>query len=154
MLELKRITVVTLLLLGGLCIPAAESQVPGVRGAWKVESYTLKSGVTHHVEGMMMFSDSDWTVVYFVKTDDGEPRRGVGAGGPYLLVDDQLTLTRDYVVIGGKAIGELEEIPLRFTVPGANASTVEECRIEHDGERLTIVFPSGNRMGFRRSSLP
>ena len=89
-----------------------------------------------------------------VKADDGEPHRGVGAGGPYSLDGNELTLTRDYVVIGGEALGELEEIPLRFTIPGANASAVEECRIERDGERLTIVFPSGNRMGFRRSSLP
>jgi len=45
MLVLKRIagqSVVTLSLLAGPWVPDARPQVPGVRGAWKVDSYTLK----------------------------------------------------------------------------------------------------------------
>ena len=132
----------------------AGAQSNDVRGAWRADSYVLKSGEVHQVEGLMIFSESEWSVVYFVKDDDGTPRRGAGEGGPYTLDGDELVLTRDYLVIAGNEIKELAAIPLRFDIPAVKDPVIEPCRIELGGGRLTIEFPSGNRMGFRRSSGP
>ena len=123
-----------------------------LRGAWHADTYVLKDGSEHHVEGLMIFTESEWAVVYFVKDDDGQPQRGAGEGGPYTLDGDRLVLTRNYLVIASEEIGSLPEIPLRFDVPGVKEPVVEICRLEVDGDRITIEFPSGNRMGFRRSS--
>lgn len=123
-----------------------------VRGAWRAETYVLKSGEVHDVEGLMIFSESEWAVVYFVKDDEGNPQRGAGEGGPYTLEGDELVLTRDYLVIASDEIGELPEIPLRFDVPAVKDPVVEPCKVELADDRMTIEFPSGNRMGFRRSS--
>lgn len=130
------------------------AQANDVRGAWRADSYVLKSGEVHHVEGLMVFSESEWSVVYFVKDDDGQPQRGAGEGGPYSLDGDALVLTRDYLVIAGNEIKELAAIPLRFDIPATKEPVIESCLIELAGDRLTIEFPSGNRMGFRRSSAP
>lgn len=144
--------VVSALLWGA--VPGAAAQEVSVQGAWKADSYVLKSGEVHRVEGLMLFSETDWSVVYFVKNDDGKPQRGAGEGGPYTLDGDKLVLTRDYLVIAGNELGELREIPLRFDIPAVTDPVVEACRIEFGRDRITIEFPSGNRMGFRRSSGP
>lgn len=133
-----------------LALPAL-AQEADIRGAWRADTYVLKDGSNHHVEGLMIFSERQWAVVYFVEDGDGKPQRGAGEGGPYTLDGDRLVLTRDYLVIASSAIGTLPEIPLRFDVPGVKKPVVEECRLELAGDRMTIEFPSGNRMGFRRS---
>ncbi|HAK55504.1 MAG TPA: hypothetical protein DCP38_08480 [Acidobacteria bacterium] len=138
-----------------LLFPALlAAQNADLRGAWQVESYVLVDGARHQVDGLMLFSESDWAVVYFVKDEAGQPRRGAGEGGPYTRDGDQLVLLRDYLVIASETIGTLPEIPLRFDIPGVTDQVVEECRLEVDGDRIMIEFPSGNRMGFRRSSGP
>ena len=40
----------------------------------------------------------------------------------------------------------------RFDVPGVKKPMVEECRLELAGDQITIEFPSGNRMGDRKST--
>jgi hypothetical protein len=137
-----------------LMIGVASAQANDVRGAWRADSYVLKSGEVHHVEGLMIFSESEWSVTYFVKDDDGKPQRGAGEGGPYTLDGDELVLTRDYLVIAGNDLGELAAIPLRFDIPAVKDPVVERCRIEVEDNRIIIEFPSGNKMGFRRSSGP
>ena len=144
------LSVAALVLVAG----ALGAQEKDVRGAWKADTYVLKDGGVHHVEGLMIFSETDWTVVYFVKDDDGQPQRGASEGGPYTLDGDKLVLTRDYLVIAGNEIGELREIPLRFDIPAVTDPVIEPCRIEFGDDRITSEFPSGNRMGFRRSSGP
>ena len=146
--------------LGGIAValtlsaPLASAQPNDIRGAWRADTYVLKDGTSHHVDGLMIFSESEWAVVYFVEDDEGQPQRGAGEGGPYTLEGDELVLTRDYLVIASQDIGSLPEIPLRFDVPGLTDPVVEECRLEMSADRITIEFPSGNRMGFRRSSGP
>ncbi len=143
-------------MLGAVMLMASVvgAQANDVRGAWRAESYVLKSGEVHHVEGLMIFSESDWSVVYFVKDDDGKPQRGAGEGGPYTLEGDKLVLTRDYLVIAGNEIKALAAIPLRFDIPAVKDPVIEPCRLEFVDDRILIEFPSGNRMGFRRSSGP
>ncbi len=144
----------TLTLTGALFVEPALAQDTDfdLRGSWQVDSYVLADGADHQVDGLMLFSETDWVVVYFVKDDDGQPRRGAGEGGPYTLDGDRLVLRRDYLTIAGEEIGTLPEIPLRFDIPGVTDQVVEDCRLEVGDGRITIQFPSGNRMGFRRSS--
>ena len=135
-------------------VGAATVSANDIRGAWRADSYVLKSGEVHNVEGLMIFSESEWSVTYFVTDDDGQPQRGAGEGGPYTLDGDELVLTRDYLVIAGDELKELRPIPLRFDVPAVKDPVVEVCRLAFEEDRIIIEFPSGNKMGFRRSSGP
>lgn len=141
-------------LLLGISLLAAGAGANDLRGAWRADSYVLKSGERHHVEGLMIFSENEWNVVYFVKDEEGRPQRGAGEGGPYRLNGNELVLTRDYLVIASNQIKELREIPLRFDIPAFTDPVVEPCRVELGEDYITIEFPSGNKMGFRRSSSP
>jgi len=109
--QLGRLSSVALVL---LALPAL-AQEADIRGAWHADTYILKDGSNHHVEGLMIFSERHWAVVYFVEDDDGKAQRGAGEGGPYTLDGDHLVLTRDYLVIASNAIGSLPEIPCAST---------------------------------------
>lgn len=65
---------------------------------------------------------------------------------------DRLVLTRLYLTISSEEIKSLPAIPLRFDVPANKEPVIERCTITLDAGRLVITFPSGNRMGFRRST--
>jgi hypothetical protein len=133
-----------------VALPAsAESKV---EGAWRPESYVLKDGSEHVVTGLIFFTESDWTVLFFVKDADGNVRRGSGEGGTYTLEGNDLTFTHFYNLSAGEALGSLPESPLHMSVREAAEAATEPCEIAVSGDALTIHFPSGNRMEFKRSS--
>ena len=133
-------------------VVAASTQDVNVHGAWRVDTYLLRDGSRHVVDGLIVFTERDWLAVYFVMGDEGTPQRGAGEGGPYTLDGDRLVLTRLYLTISSKEIGSLPEIPLRYEVWDPADAVIEDCRVEVEADRLTIHFPSGNQMGFARSS--
>ena len=131
------------------------AQVPvSVRGAWRPTTYHLKNGVSHPVDGLIVFTKSDWSVVYFVLDADGKPGRGSGEGGTYTRDGNRLVFTHRFNLVGGRAMEGLEEAPLAMTVRGATGAPIEPSTIELTPDRLVIAFPSGNRLDFRRSSPP
>jgi hypothetical protein len=147
------IVVVAVAGFAGPALPSEASEpTPDLRGAWAPESYLLADGGVLPVEGRIFFTDSEWTVLFFV-TVDGAPRRGSGEGGTYTLAGRDLVFTHRYHLSEGAAVGSLAESPLRMELHGAGEAPTEPARVELDGDRLTIRFgPSGNRMTFRRSS--
>jgi hypothetical protein len=147
--RLVRLALVSAIGLASGAVPQAQS--PGIQDAWYADSYVLKDGEEHHVEGLMLFSEHDWAVVYFVDDERGTPQRAAGEGGTYTLDGNRLVLTRLYLTISSNPLKSLPAIPLRFDVPANKDPVIERCTIELDAERLEITFPSGNRMGFRRS---
>ncbi len=90
-------------------------------------------------------------MLFFV-TEDGEPRRGSAEGGTYRASRPDLVFTHLYHLSSGEAMAGLPESPLRMDVrpPGGGAEEPSTYEIE-DG-RLTLFFPSGNRMEFVRAS--
>ena len=112
----------------------------------------MKDGTAYELAGYIFFTDKDWTVLMFVKDDAGEVRRGSGEGGTYTLEGDALTFSHLYNLSTGEAMGSLEEAALRMVVREAADGVAEPCTIELEGDALTIHFPSGNRIDFRRSS--
>ena len=129
----------------------AAAQPSDIRGSWHAETYLLKDGTHHTVQGLIFFTAKDWTVLFFV-TPDGQVQRGSGEGGTYVLNGDALTFTHFYNLSAGKAVAGIPESPLQMTVKDATKAGTEACRVSFDGDRLTIHFPSGNQMMFRRSS--
>jgi len=123
----------------------AQSPIEGVEGAWHPEIYTLKDGTVQEVTGLIFFTDRDWTVLFFTKDGRGGLQRGAGEGGTYTLEEDRLVFTHLYHLSGGST-------PLKMSAKSPEDAELEPCRIELAGEILTIHFPSGNRMRFRRSS--
>lgn len=116
-----------------------------VEGAWHPEIYTLKDGTVREVTGLIFFTDRDWTVLFFIRNEGGGLERGSGEGGTYSLEGDRLVFTHLYHLSGGST-------PLKLSEKSPEEAEREDCRIELAGEVLTIHFPSGNQMKFRRSS--
>ena len=125
---------------------------PSLHGAWQPERYLLKDGNELAVTGQIFFAETDWTVLFFVLNDDGQPTRGSGEGGTYTLDGDSLTFTHRYHLSSGEATGSLPDAPLRMEIHDAADAATEPCTIDLDTENLTIHFPSGNAMTFRRRS--
>ena len=126
---------------------------PDVRGSWQPETYRLKSGPVHEVTGLITFTEKDWSVLFFIVTDEG-PRRGSGEGGTYTLDGDKLTFRHLYNLSGGHAVDgfEASDLSMRVRTPDAEDAPAEPCTITIEEDLLTIFFPSGNQMTFRRSS--
>ncbi|MXZ74601.1 MAG: hypothetical protein F4207_03725 [Gemmatimonadetes bacterium] len=133
--------------------PQSEAGSLDLRGAWKPETYRLKSGPVHEVTGLISFTEKDWSVLFFIVTDEG-PRRGSGEGGTYMLEGDKLTFRHLYNLSGGHAVDgfEASELSMRVRPTDAEDAPAEPCTITIDEDLLTIFFPSGNQMTFRRSS--
>ena len=134
-------------------IPQSAAGPLDIRGAWKPETYRLKSGPVHEVTGLISFTEKDWSVLFFIVTDEG-PRRGSGEGGTYTLEGDKLTFRHLYNLSGGHAVDgfEASELSMRVRPPDAEDAPAEPCTITIEDDLLTIFFPSGNQMTFRRSS--
>jgi hypothetical protein len=129
--------------------PAEASEI---RGAWRTEKYNLKEGGQHQVDGLIFFTEKDWTVLFFVMGDDGEAKRGSGEGGSYTLDGEKLVFKHLYHLSAGEKVGSFSESPLRMFVKEASDAITEPCRVELEGDSMTIYFPSGNHIKFSRSS--
>ena len=95
-------------------------------------------------------------VLFFVVDEDGVARRGSAEGGSYTLEGDRLTFRHRYNLSAGEAMEGLPASELRMQLLGAGGEAggeaVEPCTIEVSTRRLTIHFPSGNRMIFSRAT--
>lgn len=132
-------------------IGVAEAQEPGLRGSWHADTYELAGGAVHDVRGQIHFTESDWLVLFFVM--EGErAARGSAEGGRYTLDGDELTFEHLHNLSVGEALRGLPESPLRLETRGEGP--LEPTRISIEGDRLTLLFPSGNRMTFARGSAP
>lgn len=138
----------TLLLAWLLSVPSVAA-AQDIEGAWRPELYVMKDGTELTVDGRIFFTEADWTVLFFV-TENGEPRRGSAEGGTYRLEGENLEFTHHYHLSAGEAVASLPEAPLRMSIARGEDAAEEPCRIELAGDRLTIFFPSGNRMRFQR----
>lgn len=136
--------------------PGSEMPSPigqaSILGAWKVDGYVLRDGGSPRVDGSILFTESGWAVLFFIVDEDGEPRRGSGEGGTYTVDGDRLTFFHRYNMSGGEAIEGFDASDLSLTLRATEAAVSEECTIELTTDRLTIHFPSGNRMEFSRIS--
>jgi hypothetical protein len=142
---------------GGAAVARAADAQPvaaaaGLRGAWRAETYELRDGARHTVDGLIFFSERDWTVLFFVLDAEGQPQRGSGEGGTYTLEGDRLVFSHRLNLSAGRAMAGLPEEGLRMVVRGAAGNPAEPCRIDLTADRLAIHFPSGNTLRFSRSS--
>jgi hypothetical protein len=101
---------------------------------------------------LIVFTRSEWLVLFFVTPDGKTPRRGSAEGGSYTLTNDALVFTHLYNFSSGQAVAGLPESPLRMELHEAGDAPVEPSRVEFTGDKMTIRFPSGNSFIFRRSS--
>lgn len=142
-----------LCLAAGLCAIWAASALAGespIRGTWRPENYLLKDGSRHPIEGLVVFTDTEWTFLVFVM-DNGEPRRGEGEGGTYTLNGEELIFNHEFLLTAGQALGSLPDSPLRMQVRDTASASKTPSHVSFDGNQLTIRFgPSGNTMTFRR----
>jgi hypothetical protein len=123
-----------------------------IRGAWQADTYILKSGQRYPAKGLIVFTRSEWLVLFFVTPDGTTPQRGSAEGGSYTLTSDALVFTHLYNLSSGQALAGLPESPLRMELHDTGDAPIEASRVEFAGDRMTIRFPSGNSFIFRRSS--
>jgi hypothetical protein len=105
------------------------------------------------VRGQILFTDRNWTVLFFVAGPDGKLQRGSGEGGTYTINGDQLIFTHEYILSNdAPELPGLKAQSLKFAEYEASKRPNEPVRLELNGDRLTIHFgPSGNRMSFVRA---
>jgi hypothetical protein len=127
-----------------------QMQQLDLRGAWDVNEYVMKDGTKHATKGHILFAGTDWTVLFFIINARGEVNRGSAEGGTYTLKGNDLVLRHHYNLSVGKAMQGLPESPLRMDVIDAEHASTEPTKAELAGDRLTICFPSGNKMVFKR----
>ena len=125
---------------------------PDIQGGWQVDKYILKNGTQHSVKGLIFFSERDWVVLFFIATG-GQPQRGDAEGGTYTLKGKKLVLRHLYQLSGGKILPGVPGNPPHMEVNGAATAPIEPCTVELKRDQLTIYFPSGNLMTFRRSAV-
>lgn len=136
-----------------LLLPACTTAPPTNRliGAWQAIAYDLADGSHHPVSGQIVFTESDWTILFFVNSD-GQVVRGSGEGGSYLVeAEGRLVFYHMYNLSYGQELPGLPASPLRMQVHGEEG-IAEPCRYQRIGNHLRLFFPSGNSMRFRRSS--
>ena len=132
---------------------ALHAQAPDpIEGAWTADRYHLAEGPTHPVRGQIFFVDGSWQVLFFVMAEDGTPHRGSAEGGAYERTSDGVVFRHLFNLSVGDALPGLEAAPLRMTVRSPEEAALEPTRVDVDGDMLTLHFPSGNRMTFRRAS--
>ncbi len=131
-----------------------QSVAVPLAGSWRAERYVLADGTEHPLVGRIFFTDRDWQVLFFVLDADGNAARASGEGGTYELDGNQLSFHHEHHFSQGEPLPGLPLALLRksVTTPDEAATTPEVARVELDGDRLTIHFPSGNRIDFSRSS--
>ena len=156
-----------LTLLGSaLCLATLAGSLPGspspdadgplspradaLAGAWAASEYVLSSGARHPVRGRIVFTDSEWQVLFFVMEGD-VPRRGSGEGGRYTFDGETLTFEHLHHLSYGRTMAGLPASPLTMTARDGDGP-LEPTGVEIDGDALTLRFPSGNSMSFTRSS--
>ena len=128
------------------------AQSPDVAGSWSARTYRLKDGPEHRVEGTIFFTDSDWSVLFFVMGPDGEAKRASAEGGTYTLAGEDLVFTHLHLFAAGEALEGLAESEMSMVVREAANAPTEPTRVQVRGGILTLFFPSGNSMRFERSS--
>lgn len=124
----------------------------GLRGAWEPREYVLRDGAAHALQGLMIFGSTEWSTLFFLGPA-GEPVWGVGLGGSYRLDGDRLALTHRYALSTGDPPAGVPPVS-RLAARAAADAAVEECRVRVEDDRLSLSFPSGNRMTYRRVSRP
>lgn len=124
-----------------------------IKGAWRPEEYRLREGIVKKVTGLIFFSEKDWSVLFFIVTDDG-PQQASAEGGTYQLEGNRLVFKHLYNFSGGKEVAGKKDTGQTMVARNPSVSEIpsEACTIELKDDLLTIHFPSGNLMTFRRSS--
>ncbi len=49
-----------------------------IQGAWKPETYLLKDGSQLQVDGLIFFTETDWTVLFFILDENDAPQKVQG----------------------------------------------------------------------------
>ncbi len=139
------------LLLAAVALDAdAQENDRALEGVWSAERYVLRDGLTHQVSGRIFFSGNEWTVLFLVLDRDGNPRRGSGEGGTFTLRGNDLVFSHLFHLSAGDEMDGLPASPLRLETHSAAEAQTESSTIALSRNRLTIFFPSGNRMEFER----
>ena len=133
-----------------LVAPVAAQSPAELRGAWAAERYYLAGGGEHEVAGRIFFAERDWQVLFFVMDGNGEARRGSGEGGTYTLTGDQLVFSHLFNLSVGEEMVGLPAAELRLVSRRPDEAPLEPTDIRIEGDILSLFFPSGNRMTFRR----
>lgn len=136
--------------MGAAASPQTEMAPAAIMGAWEAQSYLLSTGEEHAIAGKIFFTATDWQVVFFVLDADGTPKRGSAEGGTYATEGESLTFMHRFNLSIGEALSGLPADDLRMVVH--ESMTTEAARFGIDHDTLTLFFPSGNEMRFRRTS--
>ena len=117
---------------------AAEAPDPRLLGVWKTLTYVVE-GVEHPLDGLFLFTERHFSANVFFRLSGGEKDDSNANAGTYRVEGDTLTFEQQ-VQIHIRPGDEQE--PIFY---GKDVDEAAKYRIEDDGNRLLVLFPSGNR---------
>lgn len=130
--------------------PVTAQSTPDIVGSWAAERYIMAEGREHEVQGRIFFSERDWQVLFFVVDREGVTRRGSGEGGTYTLEGEELVFSHLFNLSVGEEMQGLPAQELRMVSRDGADAALERTTLQVRGDVMTLFFPSGNRMAFRR----
>lgn len=136
--------------LSGLGTRLAAQSRAELQGVWAAERYHMAAGAEYEVQGRIFFGERDWQVLFFVVDDADEVRRGSAEGGTYTLEGGELVFAHLFNLSFGEEMPGLPAAELRMVSRPPGEAPLEPTNLAIEGDRLTLYFPSGNRMTFRR----
>jgi hypothetical protein len=128
------------LLLGCL---SARAQSGSLVGAWKAVAYEI-AGVPHPMHGLFLFTAHFYSANVRYHLAGGPVDDANGNAGPYQVRGNEIVFEQ-WVQVHVRPEDKKEPILSREGKP-------EHSKFHLDGNRLSIIFPSGNRYLLKRAT--
>jgi hypothetical protein len=136
----RRSVLVVFLVLGCL---SARAQGNGLVGAWKAVTYEI-AGVPHPMNGIFLFTQHYYSANVIFRLAGGPNEDANGNAGPYKVSGDEIVFEQ-WVQVHVRPEDAKQPILSRAGEP-------EHTKFRREGDKLILLFPSGNRFVLERAA--
>lgn len=123
-----------------ICL-SAGAQTDRLVGAWKAVSYEI-AGVPHPMSGLFLFTQHYYSGNIRFRLADGPNEDSNGNAGPYTVQGDEIVFEQ-WVQVHVRPEDSKQPILSHEGAP-------ERSKFRLEGDRLLLLFPSGNRFVLTR----
>jgi hypothetical protein len=126
-----------------LLVGCIGAQAESLVGAWKAVSYEI-AGVPHPMQGLFLFTRHYYSSNVRFRLGEGPIDDANGNAGPYHVNGNEIVFEQ-WVQVHVRPEDTKQPVLSHEGAP-------EHSKFQRQGNRLTIVFPSGNRFQLERAT--